>query len=171
MGRKATLCQADSETTVGDGLGRNLSKRPHSIDFCRSRGKNKLCNLPKVDSRSCCERSEHINVQQRAISIPARRRTGSHIEHLPKLVTEKYPGFHFQGGMASIKSRFESHELLNLVHLGDKSLCKVTFSVEALKKSLLREWVKIPQDTLRAAVEAFPDRLKKVVGVKGGYIE
>ena len=29
--------------------------------------------------------------------------------------------------MASIKSRFESYGLLNLVHLGDKSLCKVTF--------------------------------------------
>eukprot|EP00800_Vazella_pourtalesii_P015855 TRINITY_DN4383_c0_g1_i5.p1 TRINITY_DN4383_c0_g1~~TRINITY_DN4383_c0_g1_i5.p1 ORF type:complete len:293 (-),score=7.56 TRINITY_DN4383_c0_g1_i5:556-1434(-) len=55
--------------------------------------------------------------------------------------------------------------------LETKACEKSHSSVEALKKSLLREWVKIPQDTLRAAVEAFPERLKKVVGVKGGYIE
>ena len=55
--------------------------------------------------------------------------------------------------------------------LGTTACAKSQSSVEALKKSLLREWVKIPQDTLRGAVEAFPERLKKVVGAKGGYIE
>ena len=55
--------------------------------------------------------------------------------------------------------------------LETKAWAKPHSSVEALKKSLHREWVKIPQNTLRAAVEAFPERLKKVVGVKGGYIE
>ena len=33
----------------------------------------------------------------------------------------------FLGGMASTKSRFESHGLLNLVHIGDKNLYEVTF--------------------------------------------
>ena len=53
-----------------------------------------------------------------------------------------------------------------------KNACaKSHSSVEALKKSLHREWEKIPQDNLRAAVEAFPQRLKRVVEKKGGYIE
>ena len=43
--------------------------------------------------------------------------------------------------------------------LGTKACAKSHSSVETLKKSLLREWVKIPQDTLRTAVEAFPERL------------
>ena len=109
-----------------DGLGRNLSKRPYSICFCPSGGKNKFVNIPKVDSGACGERFEQNDVQQRAISIPARR-ISSHIKHLPKLDTRKHSGFHYQGGMASIKPRFESDELLNLVHIGEKYLCKVTF--------------------------------------------
>ena len=40
----------------------------------------------------------------------------------------------------------------------------------ALKTSLIREWEKIPQEVLRAALEAFPRRLKRVVEKKGGYI-
>ena len=55
--------------------------------------------------------------------------------------------------------------------LETKACAKSHSSVKALKKSLLREWEKTSEDTLPAAVEAFPDRLKKVVGVKGGYIE
>ena len=98
-----------------------------SMGFCPSSGKNKFVNIPKVDSGACGERFEQNDVQQRAISIPARRRTGLHIKHLPKLVTRKHSGFHYQGGMASIKPRFESDELLNLVHIGEKCLCKVTF--------------------------------------------
>ena len=41
----------------------------------------------------------------------------------------------------------------------------------ALKTSLIREWEKIPQEVLRAAVEVFPTRLRRVVEKKGGYIE
>ncbi|KAI6650037.1 hypothetical protein LOD99_6252 [Oopsacas minuta] len=44
-------------------------------------------------------------------------------------------------------------------------------NVESLKVSLRREWAKIPQETLRAAVEAFPRRLKAVIEKRGGYIE
>ena len=44
-------------------------------------------------------------------------------------------------------------------------------SIDTFMTSLNREWGKIPQETLRAAVEAFPRRLKAVIQKKGGYIE
>ena len=40
-----------------------------------------------------------------------------------------------------------------------------------MNKSLCREWERIPQEILRAAVEAFPRWLKAVVEAKGGYVE
>ena len=64
---------------------------------------------------------DQINVEQRAISIPARRRTGSHIEYFKvgyaKIFRISFPR---RNGLHQV--RFESHGLLNLVHLGDKSL-------------------------------------------------
>ena len=50
-------------------------------------------------------------------------------------------------------------------------LCFENDNVESLKASLRREWAKIPQKTLRTAVEAFPRRLKNLIQKKGGYIE
>ena len=44
-------------------------------------------------------------------------------------------------------------------------------SIDTLMTSLNKEWGKIPQETLRAAVEAFPRRLKAGIQKKGGYIE
>ena len=55
--------------------------------------------------------------------------------------------------------------------LETKACAKAHTNVESLKASLRREWAKIPQETLRAAVEAFPRRLKTVIQKKGGYIE
>ncbi|XP_076044978.1 uncharacterized protein LOC143027553 [Oratosquilla oratoria] len=50
--------------------------------------------------------------------------------------------------------------------------CSVAHSsVDALKQSLQREWVKIPQDKLRASVENFRERIERVIRVKGDYIE
>ena len=40
-----------------------------------------------------------------------------------------------------------------------------------MKKSLLVEWEKIPQEVLRAAVKALPGRITAVIKNKGGYIE
>ncbi|KIH45229.1 hypothetical protein ANCDUO_24734 [Ancylostoma duodenale] len=42
---------------------------------------------------------------------------------------------------------------------------------EALKPSLGKEWEEMPQETLRAAVESYPKRLKAVIKAKGGHIE
>ena len=44
-------------------------------------------------------------------------------------------------------------------------------NINALKQKLCREWAKIPQETLCAAIEALPDRIKRVIQNKGGYIE
>ena len=44
-------------------------------------------------------------------------------------------------------------------------------NIDSLKMSLLREWDKIPDETLRAAVRAVPNRLQDVIRKKGGYIE
>ena len=44
-------------------------------------------------------------------------------------------------------------------------------SIESLKRSFTRAWEQIPQETIRAAVEAFPRRLRAVIQKKGGYIE
>ena len=44
-------------------------------------------------------------------------------------------------------------------------------SIEHLKRSLVAEWEKVPQEVLRAAVGALPGRIKAVIKNKGGYIE
>ena len=43
-------------------------------------------------------------------------------------------------------------------------------SIESLKRSLTRAWEQIPEEIMRAAVEAFPRRLRAVVQKKGGVI-
>jgi len=44
-------------------------------------------------------------------------------------------------------------------------------TVDALKVALRREWNKIPLHYIRAACEAFSDRLDAIIRAKGGYIE
>ncbi|KAI6658755.1 hypothetical protein LOD99_15078 [Oopsacas minuta] len=44
-------------------------------------------------------------------------------------------------------------------------------SIDSLKRKLREEWEKIPQDVLRAAVEALSGRISSVIHDKGGYIE
>ena len=44
-------------------------------------------------------------------------------------------------------------------------------NINALKQKLCREWEKIPQETLCAAIEALPGRIKRVIQNKEGYIE
>lgn len=44
-------------------------------------------------------------------------------------------------------------------------------SLESLKRALQTEWIKIPQETLRAAVDAFRKRLRDCVTAKGGHFE
>lgn len=52
-----------------------------------------------------------------------------------------------------------------------KVLTKKYETVDALKIALRREWGKIPSDHIRAACEAFSDRLDAIIRANGGYIE
>ncbi|KIH67820.1 hypothetical protein ANCDUO_01845 [Ancylostoma duodenale] len=55
--------------------------------------------------------------------------------------------------------------------LEEKACAKQHGSVDALKISRKKAWEDIPQETLRAAVESYPKRLKAVIKAKGGHIE
>ena len=52
-----------------------------------------------------------------------------------------------------------------------KVSCVAHPSVDALKTSLLREWAKIPQETLRASVGNFRQTIKLLIEKKGHHIE
>ena len=52
-----------------------------------------------------------------------------------------------------------------------KACAKSHAIMQSLKTSLIYEWAKIPQETLRAVVEAFTRRLRGVIQKKGEYIE
>ena len=54
----------------------------------------------------------------------------------------------------------------------EKKVCSTPHqTLESLKAKLTKEWDTIPQETLHAACDSFPDRLKAVVKNKGSYIE
>ena len=55
--------------------------------------------------------------------------------------------------------------------LESKACANSHSSIDTLMTSLNRECGKIPQETLRATVEAFPCRLKALIKKNGGYIE
>ncbi|KIH65166.1 hypothetical protein ANCDUO_04512 [Ancylostoma duodenale] len=55
--------------------------------------------------------------------------------------------------------------------LEQKACQKKHTSVQALRKCLEKARNEIPQDYVRAAVEAYPKRLKAVIRAKGGHIE
>ena len=44
-------------------------------------------------------------------------------------------------------------------------------SIEALRATLTREWEKLSMENVRAAIDAWPKRLKGVRKAKGGHIE
>ena len=54
----------------------------------------------------------------------------------------------------------------------EKRVCSTPHqTLESLKAKLMKEWDAIPQETLCAACDSFPDRLKAVVKNKGSYNE
>uniref|UniRef100_A0A914DRD6 Uncharacterized protein n=1 Tax=Acrobeloides nanus TaxID=290746 RepID=A0A914DRD6_9BILA len=62
------------------------------------------------------------------------------------------------------KSRVESSE----IRIAEKIPHQ---SIEALKKSLVAAWNKIPQDVIDRAVDDFPKRLQKCIDAQGGHFE
>ena len=55
--------------------------------------------------------------------------------------------------------------------LENEACSKPHQSIEALKKSLVAAWNKIPQDVIDKAVDNFPKRLKKCIDAQGGHFE
>ena len=56
-------------------------------------------------------------------------------------------------------------------HIGGGSVSKPHQSVEALKKSLVAAWNKIPQEVIDRSVDDFPMRLQKCIDAGGGHFE
>ena len=44
-------------------------------------------------------------------------------------------------------------------------------NVDDLKKALKKQWSKIPQETIRKAIEQFPKRLEACIDARGGHFE
>jgi hypothetical protein len=55
--------------------------------------------------------------------------------------------------------------------LENEACSKPHKSIDALKRSLVAAWNKIPQDVIDRAVDDFPKRLKKCIDAKGGHFE
>uniref|UniRef100_A0A914DZ13 Transposase n=1 Tax=Acrobeloides nanus TaxID=290746 RepID=A0A914DZ13_9BILA len=56
-------------------------------------------------------------------------------------------------------------------NLENEACSKPHQSIEALKKSLVAAWNKIPQDVIDKAVDNFSKRLKKCIDAQGGHFE
>ena len=55
--------------------------------------------------------------------------------------------------------------------LEDKACKKTWKNLDELKRALTLAWDEIPMETVRAAVEAVPKRLRQIIKEKGGHIE
>ena len=75
-----------------------------------------------------------------------------------------------QGGLAALITRPEGDGLLCLVPFRGR-YCASHGLIEALKRSLVTAWTKMPQETLRKAAAGFRSKLKRVIQAKGGHIE
>ncbi|EFO92697.1 hypothetical protein CRE_15844 [Caenorhabditis remanei] len=65
----------------------------------------------------------------------------------------------------------QSFGLLHLGVLQNKVNAKPHSSIEALKKTLVKEWDALSPDYLRATIDAYPRRLRAVIEKRGGRME
>ena len=75
---------------------------------------------------------------------------------------EAFFSFLEQGSLAALITRLESNGLMCLVHFEAGACASSHDSVEALKGSLRKAWDKIPQETLRKAIDS-RRRLERVI--------
>ena len=73
--------------------------------------------------------------------------------------------------MASVLARPQSFGLFHLGVLQNKVNAKPHSSIEALKKTLVKEWDALSPDYLRATIDAYPRRLRAVIEKRGGRME
>uniref|UniRef100_A0A914DZB4 Uncharacterized protein n=1 Tax=Acrobeloides nanus TaxID=290746 RepID=A0A914DZB4_9BILA len=69
---------------------------------------------------------------------------------------------------AKARKRVKAH---GLEYLGGRGCSKPYQSINALKKSLVKAWNKIPQEVIDRAVDDFPKRLQKCIDAGGGHFE
>ena len=120
--------------------------------------------------RACTERSKSVHVLWGVFFISTGWCTCPHLETHPGMRTS--PIFYYQGGMPPPYSPDLNPMDYSIWSILETKACaKTQTNIESLKASLKREWDEIPQETLRAAVEAFPRKLNAVTQKKGGYIE
>ena len=79
------------------------------------------------------------------------------------MVQEPFSSFLKQASLAALISRLGFNGLLCLFHFGSRYLCFIPWFRGALKGSLTRVWDKLPQETLRKAVDSFRCRLEGVI--------
>ena len=73
--------------------------------------------------------------------------------------------------MATEFARLEFDGLQHLSFLEAEVCSKPHQSIDALKKSLVKAWNKIPQEVIDRAVDDFPKRLQKCIDAGGGHFE
>ena len=73
--------------------------------------------------------------------------------------------------MASCIARFESNGFFGVVYVENKGFSVAHLSDDTLNIALLREWAKIPQETLRVSVGNFRQIIKLLIEKKGDHIE
>ena len=73
--------------------------------------------------------------------------------------------------MATKFTRPKPNGLFDMGILQEEACSNPHQSVQALKKSLIKAWDKIPLETVQKAVDDFPKRLSMCIGAKGGYFE
>ena len=90
--------------------------------------------------------------------------------------TQKWCQYHFPGFWSKEVWPPSSPDLNSIdfcvwSHLKADACASSHVSVEALKSSLKKAWVKIPQETLRKAAKGFHGRLEHAILDKGRHIE
>ncbi|KAF2349461.1 hypothetical protein FHG87_019782 [Trinorchestia longiramus] len=93
------------------------------------------------------------------------------LQRNPNLDSEEHSIFHKQRCIANKETRLQSLGLFYQVIFETRVLATPHTSFESLKAKLQREREAIPQERIRAACDAFVNRLKAVVRNKGGYIK
>ncbi|KAI6655895.1 hypothetical protein LOD99_1629 [Oopsacas minuta] len=162
---------SDGETAVGDGLDWGLCCWPDTTDFHPPRSENQ-CKLyqelvlePVVKCLSQTMFSGQPFVfQQDGTPAHTANTTQDWLKHnIPTFIhKDEWPPY-------SPDLNPMDYSVWSIL---ENKVCSVSHNTaSSLKISLCREWEKIPEETLHAAVEGFPNRLRVVTSKKGGYIE
>ncbi|EFP11148.1 hypothetical protein CRE_30696 [Caenorhabditis remanei] len=112
-----------------------------------------------------------IVLQWTSLGVLTRRCSRTHSQVVATVVQDSFACVHPQGQMAPVLARPQSFGLLHLRVLQNKVNAKPHSSIEALKKTLLKEWDALSPEYLRATIDTYPRRLRAVIKKRGGRME